>query len=596
MNKFSFKSFLWLVLFSFFIQSFSVSAQNVVTSDDLSGGFIFRSSAKAVQKKVVQKVSSNIKRTTAKVVDTTKRIRKQTVTVAKTLPKRTKTNEVNPTVLTDKSINRKPKEEVSRIFAGAGEYFLSRDEVDKSVDIFREATILDDKNKEAKFGFSEALTRKADLLMEKDDSGTARSYYLEAIKYNANNAGAFAGLGEVYELMNETDKAFESYKKALALDSDLTEIYTPLGILFYQKGEIAEADIYLTKALATSADNAETQFFLGLVRFKQNKMSEAIMAFQKAIKIDPNFAEAYYYLGEVYDQSNLSNEAIAAYKEAIRINPKYSEAWFDLGVAYYNAGKYEDSISAYKQAVLIKNNFGEAYSNLGDVYREVKKFDEAIGAYRLATAFIKDDPDLYTNFGYVAARLALEPSRYTFWSMAIDNFKKANDLKKDFITYSNLGWAYLNSSIMDGLLKNKTEQTAKLEAARTVLQEAMRLNDKFPATYLNLGMVEADLGNNKTAIDLLKRATELRKDWIPALNELGNAYYRNNEFENAAKQYKRVLDQDENFPAAIFGLGMTEYNRKNLGEAKKAYQKLIKIKRNDLALRMLAETKGAVKN
>ncbi len=595
-NRFYGKALTLFIFFSFLISSFPVKAQNVVTSDDLSGGFIVRSSAKVVQKKVVAKVSSNIKRIRTKVADTTKRIRKQTVIVAKTQPKRTKIIEVNPTAVAKVNTSTsKSREEGSKIFAGVGEYFLNRGEIDKAVEAFREAALMDEKNIAARQGFSEALTQKGNSLLEADDQVKARSYFLEAIKYNELNAGAFAGLGEVYDLTNENDKALDSYKKAIALDPSLTEIYGSLGILYYQKGEISEADSYITKALETSGDNAETQFFVGLVRFKQNRLPDAIKAFQTAVKLDPDYSEAYYYLGESYDQSGKNAEAIAAYKEAVRINPKYVEAWFDLGVAYNNGEKYEEAVTAYKEAIKLRNSFGEAYSNLGDVYRQLNKFDEAVSAYRLATTFIKDDAELYTNFGLSAARLALDPTRRSFWNSAIENFKKALEIKPDFINYSNVGWAYLNAAQSDFTFNLKTDAESKLQLAKPYLLEALKLNDKFAASYFNLGMVQSDLNETKDAIQSLKRANELRKDWIPALNELGIAYRNDNDFDNAAKQFKRVLEIDETFASAIFNLGETEFQRKNINEAKKAYQKLLKLGQNQLALRLDLISKGAVK-
>jgi len=527
------KVFTFFIMLAFLAGALPLKAQDVITSDDISGGFVFRASSSSTQKKTAFRNASLVKRTSSQKLATTNRIRKQSITVAKINPKRTKSKPVTPDVVADPGISRKPKEEVSVIFAGAGEYYLEKGEIDKAVGFFRESIILDDKNTNGKYGLSDAITRKGDTLLEQEKIDEAPPFYLEAVKFNAKNAAAFAGLGEAYDLLDENDKALENYLTALSLDPELTELYTPIGVLYFQKGDMVKADGYLTKALAVSADNAETQLFLGLVRYKQERNNEAITAFRRAIELDATSAEAHYYLGEALDKLGNPTEAIAEYNAAIQLNPKYTEAWFDLGVAYYNSKQYEEAVNAYKQTIKLKNTMGEAHANLADVYRQMNKLDEAVGEYRLAVAFIKDDAELYSKFGYVAGRIAANPAKRSYWNMAIDNLTKALALSSDFVDYTNLGWAFYNSAQVDLANNNKPDADAKLQKAKTNLLEATRLKADFPAAFLNLGVTQSDLGEYAPAIAALNRANELRKDWIPAINELGIAYRKSNDLPNA---------------------------------------------------------------
>lgn len=595
-NKHQLRGFVFsfIVIWSFLINGIPVRAQDVVTSDDISGGFTFRVSAKAAQKKIAFQNASNVKRVKKQVVATTKRIQKQAITVAVVKPKRVRAKEVSPTVINDNLVKTKPKEEVSRIFAGVGEYYIKEQNWDKAIEFFRGARDLDAKNTAAKLGLSEALNRKGDSILE-DNPDAAKFFYDEAVQLNDKNAGAYASLGEMYDLLNQNDKALENYKKALDLDGDLTELYAPIGILYYQKGTIAEADKYLTKALATSADNAETQLFLGLVRYSQNRNDEALAAFRRSIQLDPSSSEAHYYLGEALDRSKNTQDAIAEYKKAIELNPSYTDAWFDLGVAYYNSEKYEDAINAYKQTVRLKNDYGQAHANLADSYRQLKKYDEAIGEYRIATAFLKDDADLYSKYGFVAGRVAAIPGRSSFWNTAVDNLKKAVDLSPDYIDYTNLGWAYYNAAQIDIDAGNKSAAQEKMQKGKAALQAALKIKSDFPATYLNLGMTQSDLGEYSAAIETLKKADSLKANWIPAINELGRAYRANNDLKNAAEQFKRTIDIDRNFATGQFNYAEAQLQLKNIKEAKQAYRELLRIGRLDLTSRLEKMTRGEIK-
>lgn len=580
-------------------------AQDVVTSDDFTGGssaFVFKTSRKSTQKKVAVRASTFNRSKSAK-LESVKRLAKQAVTVAKVNPKRTRSKEVLPSTVDVKSdaFKRKTPQEASVIFAGVGEYFLSRDNLDESINWFREAILLDEKNTNAKNGLGDALALKGTQLLTKENPEIAKLLFDEALKNNPKNAAAHAGLAEYYSARDDNDNAMLSYEKALSYDADLTELNAPLGVLYFQKGEVAKAEAYLQKAVSANPDNAETQFYLGLLRYKQNRNEEAAAAFRRSLELDPTNSEAQYYLGEVFDRLNQDKDAITAYQKAVQLNPKYTDAWFDLGVAYFNRDKLPEAIEAYKQALKLKPTHGEAHANLADIYRLTDKLDEAIGEYRLATTFIKDDPELYSKFGYVAARRAMTPAYRAYWKTAIDNFEKAIAVTpggSDYIDYTNLGWAYYNAAQSDQRARNEAGYKANLQKARDAFVKAntMQPVPKVAAAInLNLGMTLSDLGDYQGSITVLKTASDSQKDWVPAINELGIAYRKSGDLENAAKQFKRAVEIDDKFASGFYNLAETEYRRNNLKEAKKQYQKLKTLNRPDLVATLELATNGGIK-
>lgn len=577
-------------------------AQDVVTSEDFTGAssaFVFKTSRKAAQKKIAFRSTTTVTRTKTARLESAKRITKQSVTVAKVNPKRTKSKEVDPATVKVNSaeFKRKTPQEASVIFAGVGEYYLGQDKLDDAINWFRESVQLDEKNGNAKNGLSDALTRKGDQLLTKENYDIAKLLYNEALTNNPNNAAAYAGLAEIYSAKDDGENAAANYQKALSLDSELTEVNAPLGVIYYQKGDYAQADAALQKAAAANPNNAETQFFIGLLRTKQNRPQEALAAFKRSIELDPNNPEVYYYQGEVYDSLDNDKDAIASYQKAVQLNPKYSEAWFDLGAAFYNRGRYPEAIAAYKEVVKLKPTYGEAHANLADVYRLNNNLDEAIGEYRLATTFIKDDPEIYSKFGYVAARRALTPGYRNFWKVAIDNFEKAVQMSPDNIDYTNLGWAYYNLAQTNLKEKNQTEYQANLGKARDAFVKAnsMKPVPKVAAAInLNLGMTLTDLGDYQGSADALKAALGFQKNWIPAMNELGIAYRKKGDFDNAAKQFREVLKLDDKYAPAHYNLAETEFRRGNKKEARKEYEKLKTLDRPDLVTLLELVTNGEI--
>ncbi len=580
-----------------------INAQDVTMSDDISGGFVFRSST---QKKSAFRNSSSAKRVVTQKAETRKKVKTQVAAVSKTKqrPKPTKVDpsKIDPNLIakTKSKATPMPKggkkppvtpkgptdAELSNTFAGGAEVYLERGNIDEAVKLFRKAIEFDSKNTDAKLGYSEALVTKAETFTDSENPETATFFYEEAIKQNDKNSVAYVGLAEYYDSIDQNDKALTNYELALKYAPELTELYSPIGILYYQKGEVALAESYLAKAITSSPNSAETQYFLGLVRYKQNRNDEALNAFNLATKLDPNYSEAFYYLGETYDRLNKDKETIEAYKKATTINPKYVDAWFDLGVALYNRGKEKknteflnDAIAAYQKVNQLQGNFnkGEAHANLADVYAELKDYAKANGEYGISVSQNPNDPELLSKYGFSLGRDKK-------WTRSIEVLNQAVSVKQNDIDYVNLGWAYLNSGRNDLLNKQEVTGKEKITKAKESLQKAVALNpsnENVKATaYLNLGVSLNDLGDAKAAIEALKVTVGIRKNWEFALNELGSAYFAINDLNNAVDQFKRATDINDKFARAFYNLGMSYHGLGNKKEAKKALDKVKKLDAN----------------
>ncbi|HEY0049903.1 MAG TPA: tetratricopeptide repeat protein [Pyrinomonadaceae bacterium] len=581
------------VLWTLIFQSIPVGAQEIVTSEDISGGssvFVFRQGKKTAQTKSAFR-NTSVKRNAVARNESRRKVKAQIVAVNKTKPQRTKVK-VDPKTVAKTTAQVKTtaqKEKASTALTGAAEVYLERNQIDSAIDYFRQALALNPKNENARLGLSEALTAKGDETSAKVNPQASLVFYEEAVKLNDKNAAAFASLGEIYDDSNQNEKAIANYEKALQLSPELSELHAPLGILYLQKGEVALAENYLSKATAVNgANDPETQYFKGLLYYKQNKNTEALAAFSGAIKAKPDYAEAYYYQGETYDRLDKDKEAINAYKEAVRINPKFTEAWFDLGVAYYNRNRYEDAITAYKETLKLKNDNGEAHLNLANAFRQLDRYAEANGEYGLAAQFIKGDADMYSEWGFCLGKERK-------WNKAVERLDTAVAMRPDPVDHTNLGWAYYNSAQDDLRAKREADAKVKLAKGRDSLQKATVLNPNFDAAFLNLGITLTDLGDYQGAVQALTRAGNLRKNWISAINELGLAYRQLNDFDNAVKQFKKATDIDKKFAAGFYNLGEAEYRRGNTKEARKAQEKLKKLNPN-LATQLDIVVSGAVLN
>lgn len=583
-------TFAFAIISTLLLTSVPTMGQELVSTSDITGGssvFVFRTSSKASPRNYVSK--SRTQRSKSQRADTARKFNKQYVALSKKAPRRTRTEAVNPDDPRLPKVKTMPAAEASRLFAGVGEYYMDRDDFDRAIDFFREAVQLNSAYGVAKSGLSEALALKGNEELVRDSRATARRFFEEALTYNPANAPAHFGLGEVFAADGKDDEARVSYEKALTNDKELTEIYVPLGILYYRDGKIAQADDLLTKAMNIAPDDPETQYFLGLIRFSQNKNQEALTAFRKATAADPTYEEAFYQTGETLLRLKKPAEAAVEFQKAIDLKPDYFEAWMGLGASAYESGKYPEAITAYEKAVQLRNNNPEAFENLADSYRQVGSFEKAESNYKLAALFIERAPDvnkeqaadIYSKSAYMVGKqceLNMARGMRCRWGDAITYLEKAAGHSQTGVDNANLGWAYFNAAREDLSFRRNAEAAPKLEKAKAALQKAVANSRNFEAGPLvNLGRVLAEMGDYPGAIDALKRAVDKEPDWGFALNELGSVYRKQNNFKEAAAQFRKAASKEQKNPVIQFNLGEAELQSGNIGEAKKAYDRLKKM-------------------
>lgn len=580
---------------AFFVGNLPLQAQDIVTSSDISGGssvFVFRGNRKPKQTKVAYQAVA--KRTVVQKRETRVKLVRQSTTIAKAIQKTRPTKRIDAAEFKriQPQMVRMKKEEASLIFAGAGEYYLERDDIDKGLEFFRESLNLDANNNFAKLGLSDATVRKGNQLLEKEEFDKAKLFFEDAIKNDPNNATAYAGLAETQDAAGEDEKAAANYEKALSLNQNLTELYTPLGISYYRKGDIAKAKTLLTKALVTDAENPETQYFLASILYKETKYNEALTAIQKTLKADANNADAHYLQANIQEQLGEEAKAIDGYNQAVTLNPKLSGAWFDLGAAQYNAGNFAEAVKAYGTVTQLDNRNWQAHLNLADTFWQAGDFVKAEGSYNLALTFLdrskdanvsnQEKSEIYNKLGFTLGqqcRILMEQRKQcNKWVSMLNNFQKATDLVPDAINYSNLGWAYFNQGHLDVVSRREAEGREKLLKAKAALESAVNLKPQFvEAPLMNLGGTLIDLGEYPAAIETLKKVSGKRSDWQVADYMIGVAYRKSGDLNKAADAFNAALKKDDKYIAALAGLGETQFRRNKKDEANKIIAQLKKI-------------------
>jgi Flp pilus assembly protein TadD len=190
-----------------------------------------------------------------------------------------------------------------------------------------------------------------------DGLNRALDDFTQAIVHNPNDADAYAGLADTYELLfiygnrqddDARDRAMAAARKAVELDGSLAEGHRALGYAEWRTRNFVEAEKELRLAIQLDPKDPLAHLWLSNVLaneipVNQSRERESLAEIDKAQELDPASAPILAAKGDRLYWSGKKEEGIALLNEAVRSEPRLSIAHSNLSVIEY----YERNYPAY---------------------------------------------------------------------------------------------------------------------------------------------------------------------------------------------------------------------------------------------------------
>ena len=220
--------------------------------------------------------------------------------------------------------------------------------------------------------------------MAQDPDETVRSLLAEARV--AQSRGDFA-------------QAAGAYRKAVALEPSVPELWANLGLMEHESGMSAEAVQSFKRAIRLNPSLFVPQLFLGIEYLKSKNPEAAIPFLENAEKLQPNDLQAALNLGKAYTLSNQADRAADAYSIATRLTPNDGNTWLNLGTAYLQEVENDARImtSDYSHSDYVSLRAAETLAEEG-------KPLQAANAYKAAIASGSPPPCTHAEFGITLLR------------------------------------------------------------------------------------------------------------------------------------------------------------------------------------------------
>ena len=242
--------------------------------------------------------------------------------------------------------------------------------------------------------------------------------------------------------------------------------------------------------------------------FAVSGFTQTTPADQNQPKTDKSAAYYYYSLGHLYaelagaygNHGDLFNKAIENYRLALKADPSASFISEELSDLYIQSGRLREAVTDAEDAL--------------------KKNPDDLNSRRLLAR-------IYTRMIGDAQAQRIDEAMV---KRAIEQYQKIVDKEPTDV----------ESWLMLGRLQKVSQNSVEAEKA---YKKALELDPNSDDALTGLAMVYADLGDNKSATDLLRRAAE--KNPNPrSLATLASAYEQMKDYALASETLKKAIDQD----------------------------------------------------
>ncbi|MFN2120506.1 MAG: tetratricopeptide repeat protein, partial [Anaerolineales bacterium] len=385
---------------------------------------------------------------------------------------------------------------------------------------------------------------------------------IELLEGNSDKAACWNRLGGVYRLLNDYDNAVNAYQMADQLaaieeesDAQTDGALEPESSEEDQAAPVTDTDSESTVAEPALAAEGKAD---GETVGKQDQQSSTAAAEAPAWifhETDENGGAELDSAGAETSSGESRAEVEMQDVQASAGQPAQTEAeietvtnaagWTEKGNNLFNEGRYDEASGAYNRAIQMDPTYGVPYSNLALTHLTQGQYAEAIRCFQKSIEYLKSDRDkalswnglgnAYRGMGDYAHAVAayrqaadLDPDTSGIRDGANNN--QSSEVPANGQTWLGLGEALLSSGAAD--------------RAIAAFKKAIELDPEAGLAYSRLARALASQGKHREAVPYYEKSIGLlqdNSDKADALNGLGNAHRKLNDYESAIRSYQQAV-------------------------------------------------------
>ncbi len=430
----------------------------------------------------------------------------------------------------------------------------------------------------------------------------ATEHYKKITEIEPSDTDAWLMLGRLYKMSQNSVESKKAYEEVLKADADNIDALSGLAMVMADVGDTAKA-AELLKKVAEKSPNLRTLTQLAAAYEQMREYKLAAQTLKRAVEMQPENPELRREYANILLQAEEYDAALAAYEEIVKEEPKDGASWLRISQLHMQLGRVEKAWEAHKKASDIEPANLEVRYNAVGLYEAQDKLPEAISAMKEVlndSSTRGGSSEAKKNRARLTERLGLLYRNNSQYAEAAAAFKEVGELDKDATTRASAQivetWRQAKdypkavAESDEALKKSPGDRMIRLVRASALAEmgrgkeavddvKSMLDGKNDRDTHLQLAQLYdrmknyAEMGKSLDAAEKLAKTDEERESvWFTR----GSMMERQKKFDEAEKEFRRVLERNPNNAAALNYLGYMFADRNvKLAEAEKMIRKAL---------------------
>ena len=320
----------------------------------------------------------------------------------------------------------------------------------------------------------------------------------------------------------------QSLRENLERDPSSFDANHDLGMVLLAEGKASEAATYLQRAAQTNPSDSGNSYDLALADAESGRY-ELARDKAKTLLAFNDKAELHHLLGDIEEKLGDSLEALRQYQRAAEMDPR--EAYvFDWGSELLLHHAPEPAQEVFTKGNQLFPRSTRMLVGLGGAWFAGGSYDQAVRRICEASDQNPQDPDPYIFLG------KMQGAETTPSEQVVEK------LRRFVVLEPNSAEANYYYAVALWKLRRNAEEKVRQEEVESRLNTAIRLDPKFAAAHLQLGILQAEQGNYTRAIAEYQNAIQIDAEMDEAHYRLAQAYRQVGEADKAKEEIGRYQE------------------------------------------------------
>ncbi|MEM7620595.1 MAG: tetratricopeptide repeat protein [Pseudomonadota bacterium] len=272
---------------------------------------------------------------------------------------------------------------------------------------------------------------------------------------------------------------------------------------------------------------AEVFYGLGDALSSDGGVDYGAIYLKLALYLKPDMESVHVVLANIYERTKKYDLAIKTYKNITENSPLWPRAQLRKALNYNYMDKVDEATALLKNLIKARPDDIQPVETLGNILRVRKRYEEALVYYDKAVKFVQDNPTKKNWVQFYHRGVSYE--RLNQWKKAETDLNTALKLDPNQALVLN----YLGYSWVD--------QNYNLDKAINLIRRAVQLKPNDGYIVDSLGWAYYRLGDYKSAVKYLEKAVYLKPDDSVINDHLGDAYWYVGRRTEAKYQWSQAL-------------------------------------------------------